>query len=56
MHVRMYVYARNATAERGEREHVTVGREVGEATVWGSSVAGLPGGWSTRQCVQPNNL
>lgn len=27
-----------------------------EREVWGGSVAGLPGGWSTRWCVQPNNL
>jgi len=52
------VYVRDDTAEGrgGEREHVTVGSGVGEATVWGGSVAGLPGGWSTRRCVQPNNL
>lgn len=57
-HVRMYTYARDDTAEGrgGKREHVTVGCGVGEATVWGGGVAGLPGGWSTRRCVQPNNL
>ncbi|TGZ55512.1 Uncharacterized protein DBV15_06692 [Temnothorax longispinosus] len=36
----------------GKREHISVGNGVGEATVWGGSVAGLPGGWSTRRCGQ----
>lgn len=59
MCARTYVYARDDTATgpgREEREHITVGNGVGEATVWGGGVAGLPGGWSTRRCVQPNNL